>query len=117
MNEGRVGAMRTNKMKIQLLTFVTEGFSKPALSDKSELLTLAVSEFEGVVRASPIVDVERGVFGEVLVWEDEEALARFRHSELYARLAMDPHLEELVDEEFSVAAGSALAAMPELLAA
>jgi hypothetical protein len=109
--------MGKNEMKIQLLTILAERGSKPWLAEKSELLGLAVSEFEGVVRASPIVDVERGVFGEVLVWEDEEALARFRHSELYARLAMDPHLEELVDEEFSVAAGSALAAMPELLAA
>ena len=104
-------------MKIQLLTFLCEGVSKPSLAQKSELLGLAVSEFEGVVMASPVVDDERGVFGEVLVWEDQEALARFRHSELYARLAMDPRHEELMDEEFSVAVGSMLASTPSLLAA
>ena len=104
-------------MKIQVLTFKCDCPAEASHPWKSGLFGLALAEFPGVIAQSPVFDGDHNLHGEVLVWEDQAALARFRHSELYARLVMDPSHEDLVDEEFSVAAGSPLVTSPALLAA
>ena len=89
-------------MKVQLLTFRANALSRSALVRQSSIIDLAVADFPGVVASHCISNFERGLLGGVIVWDDELSLARFRHSELYARLMLDPHFDDPSDQELAL---------------
>jgi hypothetical protein len=67
-----------------------------------ESLRLGISEFDGLVRHAR---TRRSVCGEWVVffaWKDERSIREFRHSELYARLALSPNVLEFRDHVESV---------------
>lgn len=91
-------------MKVQVLTFRAVGLSADAIERRSALIELALGEFPGFVSGNTMADPRHGVFGEVAIWADDESLARFRHSELYARLMLAPDVEEPTDQDLPVGA-------------
>jgi hypothetical protein len=84
-------------MRVQVLTFHTAD-SKVAASHAA-YVPGAVAEFPGLVSQVAFAR-EDGDLVTVLAWEDSEACERFQHSEAYARLMLDPHLDSGDDHTF-----------------
>ena len=104
-------------MKIQVLTFHVNASMPPAdVSRWSDIVKLAIEDFDGVVSSRCLTGSAPDMFGGLIVWESEQALDRFRHSELYARLVLSPSLEDAVDEDYPVR-GFRPQMAPELAAA
>jgi hypothetical protein len=90
-------------MKIQVLTFqVNHSMPSAEVARWSEIVELAIGEFDGVVSGRCLTGTTPGMFGGLIVWESDEAMDRFRHSELYARLMLSPALDDAVDEDYPV---------------
>ena len=86
-------------MKVQILAFRADALDPATMQRRTNLLELAVSEFPGLVTGAYVTYPADHVFGGITVWEDGEALARFRHSELYAKLVLSPDVDETADQE------------------
>ena len=89
-------------MRIQVLTFRADGLSERDMIRQSAIVALALRDFAGVRESSSLTDPRTAVFGAVVVWDDAASLDRFRHSELYARLMLHPHLADASDQEVAV---------------
>ncbi|MGE5595606.1 MAG: hypothetical protein ACM3S1_06165 [Hyphomicrobiales bacterium] len=87
---------------VQVLTFRAYGVPQEQLARQSDIVALAISEFPGLIGGQKLTDPKRHLVGGVCVWRDQESLDRFRHSELYARMMMNPSLEEGVDRSFDM---------------
>lgn len=89
-------------MEIQTMTFSLRGMTDRQAFHYVESLRLGISEFDGLVRHAR---TRRSVCGEWVVffaWKDERSIREFRHSELYARLALSPNVLEFRDHVESV---------------
>ena len=89
-------------MEIQTMTFDLRGMTDRQAYHYVESLRLGISEFDGLVRYAR---TRRSVSGEWIVfcaWQDERSVRDFRHSELYARLALSPNVVNLHDHVESV---------------
>lgn len=87
---------------VQVLTFRAYGVSQERLVRQSDVIGLAIRDFPGVISSQCLTDSARNLVGGVSIWEDHEALERFRRSELYARLMMSPYLEDGVDRTYDL---------------
>ncbi len=84
-------------MEIQTMTFSLRGMTDRQAYHYVESLRLGISEFDGLVRYAR---TRRSVAGEWVVffaWKDERAIREFRHSELYAKLALSPNVVDFRD--------------------
>ena len=89
-------------MEIQTVTFSLRGMTDRQAFHYVESLRLGISEFDGLVRHAR---TRRSVCGEWVVffaWKDERSIREFRHSELYAKLALSPNVLEFRDHVESV---------------
>lgn len=89
-------------MEIQTMTFSLRGMTDRQAYHYVESLRLGISEFDGLVRYAR---TRRSVAGEWVVffaWKDERAIRDFRHSELYAKLALSPNVTDFRDHVESV---------------
>ncbi len=89
-------------MEIQTMTFSLRGMTDRQAYHYVESLRLGISEFDGLVRYAR---TRRSVAGEWVVffaWKDEQSIREFRHSELYARLALSPNVVDFRDHVESV---------------
>lgn len=89
-------------MEIQTMTFSLRGMTDRQAFHYVESLRLGISEFDGLVRHAR---TRRSVCGEWVVffaWKDERSIREFRHSELYAKLALSPNVLEFRDHVESV---------------
>jgi hypothetical protein len=90
-------------MRIQVLTFhVNQSMPAADVARWSEVVELAIDDFEGAVSSRCLTGSAPGMFGGLIVWESDEAMERFRHSELYARLMLSPALDDAMDEDYPV---------------
>ncbi|MCZ2110394.1 MAG: hypothetical protein LC118_12635 [Dehalococcoidia bacterium] len=89
-------------MKIQLITLTGSSMDPRLAGRMRSAIELAVSDTPGIVSTTWIVTAP-GVVTGVSAWESQPALDAFRHSELYARLMLCPHLDDARDDE--IAAG------------
>ncbi|MCK9518401.1 MAG: hypothetical protein M0R74_05140 [Dehalococcoidia bacterium] len=87
---------------VQVLTFRAYGVSQERLARQSDIISLATRDFPGAISSQCLTDAARNLIGGVTIWEDQEALDQFRHSELYARLMMSPLLEDGVDRAYDL---------------
>jgi hypothetical protein len=87
---------------VQVLTFRAYDTDEARIARQSSIVGLAIREFPGIVSSQYLTDPARRLVGGVTIWEDQEALESFRHSELYARLMMSPYLEEGVDRTYDL---------------
>ncbi|MCC7363890.1 MAG: hypothetical protein IT303_05930 [Dehalococcoidia bacterium] len=94
-------------MQIQVLTFRTCDVPAGRLDRYGAIVELAVEEFPGAVSARYIVGEDKHIAGGIIIWEDEQSLATFRHSEFYARLMLNPWLEDGNDRDFELDRGAA----------
>ena len=84
-------------MEIQTMTFDLRGMTERQAYHYAESFRLGISEFDGLERHARS---RRSVSGQWIVfcaWKDAAALAGFRHSELYAKLALSPNVYNLHD--------------------
>jgi hypothetical protein len=84
-------------MEIQTMTFDLRGMTERQAFIYAESLRLGISEFDGLVRYAR---ARRSIAGEYVIfcaWKDERSVTAFRHSELYARLALSPNVLNLRD--------------------
>ncbi|MGH2610497.1 MAG: hypothetical protein ACRDHF_15560 [Tepidiformaceae bacterium] len=103
-------------MYIQVLTFhLSDDPSADAL-EHCRTASLGLAEFDGFVSVTPVAPVRRGSASSMIVWRDWKAVEAFRHSELYARLQMNPHFDAVEDRAFGITDGGAAAPPSELLA-
>lgn len=89
-------------MEIQTMTFSLRGMTDRQAYHYVESLRLGISEFDGLVRYAR---TRRSVAGEWVVffaWKDEQSIREFRHSELYAKLALSPNVVDFRDHVESV---------------
>ena len=94
-------------MEIQTMTFSLRGMTDRQAYHYAESLRLGISEFDGLVRYAR---TRRSVAGEWIVffaWKDERAIQEFRHSELYAKLALSPNVVDFRDHVETVVESSA----------
>ena len=102
-------------MEIQTMTFDLRGMTERQAYHYVESLRLGISEYDGLERHARS---RRSMQGEWIVfctWTDGRSVSEFRHSELYAKLALSPnvlnfrdHVETVVpagaEEEVALAA-------------
>jgi hypothetical protein len=84
-------------MEIQTMTFDLRGMTERQAYHYAESFRLGISEFDVLERHARS---RRSVSGQWIVfctWKDAAAVHSFRHSELYAKLAMSPHVYNLRD--------------------
>ncbi|HMS57786.1 MAG TPA: hypothetical protein PKA49_02940 [Tepidiformaceae bacterium] len=86
-------------MEIEVLTFRIDDVPSNRVALYIESVELAIGEFDGLV-SSHWVHRSGGEVVGVVAWETERDLERFRHSELYARLVMDPCVNDCDDAVF-----------------
>jgi hypothetical protein len=84
-------------MEIQTLTFDLRGMTDRQAYHYTESLRLGMSEFDGLVRHARTRRTAAGEFIVFCTWEDERFVSAFRHSELYAKLALSPNVYNLRD--------------------
>ena len=89
-------------MQIQVITFRLERMSPAQFDRYGQSFELAVRDTPGFVTTVCLEGQVENARGGVIVWEDAPAMAAFRHSELYARLAMSPFVEDFQDKDMSV---------------
>lgn len=85
-------------MKVQVITLKSSSMQPQMVERMRSSVELAVSDTPGIVSTMWIMSSSDVVTG-VSVWESERALELFRHSELYARMMLCPHLDEARDGE------------------
>lgn len=90
-------------MEIQTLTFCTRGMTERQAFHYVESLRLGISEFDGLIRYARTRRAVAGHWAVFFGWKDNAAVAAFRHSELYARLALSPNVTEFQDHVESFA--------------
>ncbi|MCC6958881.1 MAG: hypothetical protein IT301_03455 [Dehalococcoidia bacterium] len=97
-------------MEVQTLTFCTRGMTERQAFHYVESLRLGISEFDGLVRYARTRRAVAGHWAVFFAWKDKSSVAAFRHSELYARLALSPNVTRFQDhvESFVEAAPEAL---------
>ena len=86
-------------MEIQVLTFRVDEVPANRVALYIESVELAIGEFSGLL-SSHWVHRQGGEVVGVVAWESEADCERFRHSELYARLMLDPNVEDCDDAAF-----------------
>lgn len=89
-------------MEIQTMTFSLRGMTDRQAFHYVESLRLGISEFDGLVRYARTRRSVRGEWVVFFAWQDERSIREFRHSELYARLALSPNVLEFRDHVESV---------------
>ena len=89
-------------MIAQTLTFHLVGLTDAEARKHCDMYAFALPELHGLVSQHWVRCERSGRFAATLVWESTEALREFRHSELYAHLALDPHVGRLQDEDGEV---------------
>lgn len=97
-------------MEVQTLTFCTRGMTDRQAFHYVESLRLGISEFDGLVRYARTRRAVAGHWAVFFGWKDRAAVIAFRHSELYARLALSPSVTQFQDhlESFVEAAPEAM---------
>lgn len=89
-------------MEIQTLTFDLRGMTERQAFHYVESFRLGMSEFDGLVRYARSSRAVNGEYVVFCTWKDARSVAEFRHSELYARLALSPNVVGLHDHVESV---------------
>ena len=89
-------------MQIQVIAYRVENTSGTQYQRYGQAFELALRDTPGFVTTACFEGRPDDVHGGVVVWEDAQALAAFRHSELYARLAMSPFVEDFQDRDMAV---------------
>lgn len=88
--------------RVQVLTFRREDGDELGIGRAIEHIRLALAEFDGYVRDSWLTAPGAIATG-TIIWDGAAALATFRHSELYARMALCPLLDGIDDRDFAIA--------------
>ncbi len=83
-------------MKVQVITLKSSSMEPRLVERMRSAVELAVSDTPGIVSTVWIMSAPEVVTG-VSVWENARALESFRHSELYARMMLCPHLDDARD--------------------
>lgn len=89
-------------MIAQTLSFHLPGLTEEQARRHCDMYAFALPEIDGLVSQRWVRCASSGRFVATLVWESTHELRTFRHSELYARMALDPHVSRLNDEDGQV---------------
>jgi hypothetical protein len=79
------------------MTFDLRGMTERQAYHYAESLRLGISEYDGLVRYARSRRNTDGSYVVFCAWKDANAVANFRHGELYARLALSPNVVNLRD--------------------
>lgn len=93
-------------MHVQMLSFRLTRGGESASARFTSAMELAVGDYPGLVDAHWVAGHTPVA---IHVWEDAAALARFRHSELYAKLVLCPRVEAVEERSFAALGASAAA--------
>ena len=86
-------------MNIQVLTFQTRRHD-PALCRYLSVIDLAVRESPGILSLYWLIRKGDAPAGAVIRWRSVEDMREFRHSELYARIAAHPNIDDFRDDAY-----------------
>lgn len=89
-------------MYIQVLSFHHSASDREASTKFVESAVLGLAEFDGYLTDTCLTRPGYSPTGGMIAWSDWKSLESFRRSELYAKLLMSPHFEEVDDRAFYV---------------
>jgi heme-degrading monooxygenase HmoA len=86
-------------MIIETLTFDVSGMTERQAYCFAESFRLGIAEFPGVVAHARMRMPDSNRYVVVSTWDSSESLKAFRHSDLYARFLLSPHINAIGDHE------------------
>lgn len=92
-------------MIIETLAFDVSGMTERQAYCFVESFRLGIAEYPGLEAHARMRMPNSNRYVIVATWESEEALNAFRHSDLYARFLLSPHVETIGDREEPVDQG------------
>lgn len=102
-------------MKIQTITFSVTGMTERQAYCYVESVRLGFAELDGLVAQARVRIPTSGRYVVFCTWESAKALSAFRHSDVYAKFVLSPHVvnlrdrDEDIEEEAEAATTSAAA--------
>lgn len=89
-------------MIIETLAFDVSGMTERQAYCFVESFRLGIAEYPGLVAHARMRLPNSSRYVIIATWESAEALADFRHSDLYARFLLSPKVETIADREETV---------------
>lgn len=89
-------------MIIETLAFDVTGMTERQAYHFVESFRLGIAEYPGLVNHARLRMPNSNRYVIVATWDSEAALAGFRHSDLYARFLLSPHVETIGDRQEGV---------------
>jgi len=86
---------------VQVIQFRLAGLSEADYRAHTERVAPVFSTMPGLLSKVWLANAETNTYGGVYTWRDRASLEQYRASEIYARLAANPGLADLSDQEFA----------------
>ncbi|MCC7363891.1 MAG: hypothetical protein IT303_05935 [Dehalococcoidia bacterium] len=88
-------------MYIQVLTFRTSESAAPAAGSIAGVLDAAIPTYPGLATHRFLEDSAENRVELLIVWHDRLSMERFRHSDLFAWVSMDPRWDDVDEKSFA----------------
>ena len=92
-------------MHIMIVNFSLTGVTETEYFALCDQLAPAFADAAGLVAKSWLADAESNTYGGVYVWQDKQAMADFKASDLFNSVATHPNLDGVTSADFDVLPG------------
>jgi quinol monooxygenase YgiN len=92
-------------MHIQIVNFRLSGIDEQAFRALCDELAPAFASVPGLLTKVWLADPERGVYGGVYTWRDEDALNQYLTSDLFNAVLNHPNLVDISSQDFGILEG------------
>jgi hypothetical protein len=89
-------------MHVLIVNFNLNGITEAQFAGQCEQLAPTFAAVPGLVSKIWLADSASGTYGGVYVWQDREALERYKASDLFKGIAANPNLKNVTAREFGV---------------
>jgi hypothetical protein len=92
-------------MHILIINFALEGISAEQYAEQVESVAPAFAKLPGLVSKIWLANQETNTYGGVYLWQDQEAMEAYKHSDIYKGMMANPYFKDISVKDFAVLEG------------